>query len=111
MAVTEEAKPKEEAKKEVGKGKDNKKKPDVEELSEEDLALKANLDLLVERVGDADPGESCVRGSSGNCNLEQMARASVSCLGELKAAMEHNRGVEPGLLCAGGHWVLQVFRR
>ncbi|GIL54030.1 hypothetical protein Vafri_9585 [Volvox africanus] len=35
------------------KGKDEEKEP---ELSEEDLALKANLDLMVERLGDPDPG-------------------------------------------------------
>ncbi|GLC40481.1 hypothetical protein PLESTB_000708900 [Pleodorina starrii] len=35
------------------KGKDEDKEP---ELSEEDLALKNNLDLTVERLGDADPG-------------------------------------------------------
>lgn len=38
-----------------GKGKDEDKEP---ELSEEDIALKNNLELMVQRVMESDPGET-----------------------------------------------------
>ena len=44
---------------------DKKAKPEDPdaELSEEDLELKKNLDLMVERVGDSDPGDPCKDGT------------------------------------------------
>lgn len=54
MAVTDE-KPKEATAKNV-KGKDTKGKEEEPELSEEDIELKKNLELMIERVGEADPG-------------------------------------------------------
>lgn len=55
MAVTQDKKA--EAPKD-GKTKDNKKKEEEQEpeLSEEDQELKKNLELMVERVQDADAG-------------------------------------------------------
>uniref|UniRef100_A0A7S0WJK1 26S proteasome non-ATPase regulatory subunit 2 homolog n=1 Tax=Chlamydomonas leiostraca TaxID=1034604 RepID=A0A7S0WJK1_9CHLO len=59
MAVTEDkpkdTQPQKDAKdaKDKKKGKDEDKEP---ELSEEDLALKTNLELMVERVNESDPG-------------------------------------------------------
>ncbi|PNH02258.1 26S proteasome non-ATPase regulatory subunit 2 1B [Tetrabaena socialis] len=49
-----DANPKDKDAKKDAKGKDVKEVK--EELSEEDLALKTNLELMVERLGDAEPG-------------------------------------------------------
>ena len=59
MAVKDDIRPEGDKPKEKdGKGKDGKKKDEDKEpeLSEEDLELKKNLDLMVERVADPDPG-------------------------------------------------------
>lgn len=55
MAVPDDAKAAD-AKKKEGVKKGGKDAPVVEELSEEDLALKQNLELIVERVQDPDAG-------------------------------------------------------
>ncbi len=63
MAVEKDSKPqpdaskdKKPAGKDAGKGKKGKEEDKEPELSEEDLALKTNLDLCVERLSDPDAG-------------------------------------------------------
>ena len=54
-------KPKEAEKKQDAKGKKDVKDP-VEELTEEELALKQNIELMVERCSDPDTGGFCALG-------------------------------------------------
>jgi hypothetical protein len=81
MAVTDKP-----AAKEVDAGKEaaSKKKPEEkpEELSDEDKQLKENLELMVERVNDPDPGQ----GSGPSCN----APAFLSACDETTAAADHS---------------------
>jgi 26S proteasome regulatory subunit N1 len=58
MAVKEDQ-PKDTDKAKDGKAKDGAKKDAKEEepeLSEEDMELKKNLEMMIERVGEEDPG-------------------------------------------------------
>ena len=54
--------------------KDKKEDPDAE-LSDEDLELKKNLDLMVERVGDSDPGTHGLQ--SHTRNMSQSLRPRI----------------------------------
>ncbi len=86
MAVKEDTKPDTDKKKDnKGKdGKDGKKKDEEPELSDEDLELKKNLELMIERVCDADPGTLLTRrghacmGERGTCSSVPSARDSPS---------------------------------
>lgn len=82
MAVKDESKPAGDGK---AAGKDDKKKGAKEvdkepELSEEDLELKKNLELMIERVGEADPGGLLGMKALHACTGPATAPASSLCV-------------------------------